>query len=130
MTANDAQTEDTNPTGMVHGQLVYLQIPATDLVDSATFYSRVFGWQIDPHHPSFDAPGIFGQWVTDRPAAEAAGLLVWIQVDRMTDALEQVRANGGDVLEPPSPDGPTRLLATVRDPGGNALGIVQHGPAR
>jgi len=31
------------------------------------------------------------------------------------------------VVETPSPDGP-RWLATIRDPGGNALGIVQHGP--
>ena len=27
---------------------------------------------------------------------------------------------------PPTPDGP-RLLATVRDPAGNLLGLAQHG---
>jgi hypothetical protein len=28
------------------------------------------------------------------------------------------------VLEQPSPDGPTRILATIRDPEGNSVGLV------
>jgi catechol 2,3-dioxygenase-like lactoylglutathione lyase family enzyme len=29
-----------------------LQIPAVDLPASGRFYARVFGWQLDPGHPS------------------------------------------------------------------------------
>ncbi len=35
-------------------------------------------------------------------------------------------ANGGRVLDAPSPDGPTRVLTTVADPSGNPVGLVSH----
>jgi predicted enzyme related to lactoylglutathione lyase len=113
---------------MTHGQLTYLQIPTHDVVKSAAFYESIFGWRIERPHPSFEAPGLIGQWVADRPASADAGLLAWINVDDMDTALELVGANGGEVLEPPAPDGPSRLLATIRDPGGNVIGLVQHSP--
>jgi predicted enzyme related to lactoylglutathione lyase len=110
-----------------HGQLCYLQIPALNLIESAAFYEKIFGWKIERPYPSFEAPGLIGQWVTDRPPAAAGGLLAWINVDRIDDILEAVRSSGGEVVEPPSPDGP-RWLATIRDPAGNVIGIAQHGP--
>ena len=125
MTVND-DAESTRVDRMKHGQVCYLQIPALDMMKSAAFYEKIFGWQIERPHPSFEAPGLIGQWVSDRPPAPDAGLLAWINVDRIDDVLESVRASGGGVLEPPSPDGP-RWLATIRDPAGNVLGIAQHG---
>jgi predicted enzyme related to lactoylglutathione lyase len=110
-----------------HGQLCYLQIPALDVIKSAEFYEKIFGWHIERPHPSFEAPGLIGQWVSDRPPSSKGGLLAWISVDRIDDTLELVLANGGEIVEPPVPDGP-RWLATIRDPGGNVLGIAQHGP--
>jgi predicted enzyme related to lactoylglutathione lyase len=109
-----------------HGELCYLQIPALDIANSVSFYEKIFGWQIERPYSSFEAPGLIGQWVDDRPPADAAGLLAWINVDCIDDTLELVRAEGGAVLELPSADGP-RWLATIRDPGGDVLGLVQHG---
>jgi uncharacterized protein len=126
MTPTD-DPQSPRPGGPVHGQLSYLQIPAVDLTASATFYASVFGWQVDA--PSFEAPGPIGQWVLDRPPAADAGLLAWIHVDDLDAALERAREAGGEVLEPPSADGPTRRLATIRDPAGNVLGVVWHEPA-
>ncbi len=103
-----------------------LQIPALDPMKSAEFYETVFGWKIERPYPSFETPGLIGQWVSDIPAAPTGGLLAWIHVDRIDDTLESVRASGGEVIEPPSPDGP-RWLATIRDPWGDAIRIVQHG---
>lgn len=127
MTTNDEQ-EPVRPAGPVHGQLSYLQIPAIDVGQSAIFYERIFGWHVEQSHPGFEAPGLIGQWVTDRSAAPDAGLLAWIQVDRIDETLELVRTYGGAVLEGSSPDGTERLLATIRDPAGNVLGIVQDIP--
>jgi uncharacterized protein len=110
-----------------HGQVVYLQIPALDVAASAAFYSTVFGWRVNPPHSEFEAPGMIGQWVTDRPAATDAGTLLWINVDGIDATLDSVRSSGGEVLEPPSSDGP-RWLATIRDPGGNVVGLAQRGP--
>jgi hypothetical protein len=126
MTAKD-KTECTTASGPTHGQVCYLQIPALDMMKSADFYEKIFGWRIERPYPSFEAPGLIGQWVSDRPPASDAGLLAWINVSGIDGVLESVRASGGDVLQTPSPDGP-RWLATIRDPAGNVLGIVQHGP--
>ena len=107
------------------GQLSYLQIPALNVRQSAEFYARVFGWNIEHPHPGFDAPGLIGQWTTDRSPTRDAGMLPWLNVDSMLEAMKLVRTYGGEVLEHPTPDGPDRLLATVRDPAGNVIGLVQ-----
>jgi len=126
MVAKD-ETESASLSSLAHGEFCYLQIPALDVVESATFYENAFGWKIERPHPSFQAPGLIGQWVADRPAAAEAGLLAWINVDRIDDTLELVRINGGQVVDLPSADG-CRRLATIRDPAGNVLGLVQHDP--
>jgi predicted enzyme related to lactoylglutathione lyase len=108
-----------------HGQLTYLQIPAADPMRSAAFYEAVFGWRIERPYASFEAPGILGQWVDDREPAPDAGPMLWITVDDVERALAAVGARGGETLAPPAPDGPSRILATIRDPGGNAIGLVQ-----
>jgi uncharacterized protein len=126
MTPED-KAEATTAKKLTHGQVCYLQIPARDVVKSAEFYEKIFGWRIERPYPSFEAPGLIGQWVDDRPPATEGGLLAWINVDGIDAILESVRANGGEVVEPPSPDGP-RWLATIRDPAGNVVGIAQHGP--
>jgi predicted enzyme related to lactoylglutathione lyase len=112
---------------MTHGELGYLQLPANDLERSADFYRAVFGWTVEPGQPSFEAPGLIGQWITDRPVAPDAGPLLWLTVSALASALRLVVEHGGAVLTPPTLDDGVRLLATVRDPAGNTLGIVQHG---
>ena len=77
--------------------------------------------------PGFEAPGVIGQWVTDRPATADAGVLLWIHVDSIDAALQMVRARGGRVVGAPTPDGDERWLATVLDPAGNAIGIAHDG---
>lgn len=109
-----------------HGAVCYLQIPMSDVAASSSFYEHVFGWEIEGSHPSFEAPGLLGQFVDDRPAAPDGGLLAWISVDGIDEALASVEAAGGSVVEAPSEDGTERLLATVRDPAGNVLGLVEH----
>lgn len=126
MTANDnAESERTH--SLAHGQVCYLQIPALDAMKSAAFYEKVFGWEIERPYASFIAPGLIGQWVEKRPSAPEAGLMAWIHVYDIDNALELASANGGETVELPTPDGP-RWLATIRDPGGYVVGIVQHGP--
>jgi predicted enzyme related to lactoylglutathione lyase len=33
---------------------------------------------------------------------------------------------GGEITDPPSPDGPDRTLATIADPEGNPVGLASH----
>jgi uncharacterized glyoxalase superfamily protein PhnB len=113
--------------GLQPGQLCYLQIPALDFTTSARFYERLFGWRVDPPEAGFEAPGLIGQWVTDRPPAPDAGPVGWIHVADVRRTLEAAEAAGATLREGPTPDGP-RLLASFSDPAGNLVGIVQSHP--
>jgi predicted enzyme related to lactoylglutathione lyase len=108
------------------GQLCYLQIPALDVTTSARFYERLFGWRVDPPEAGFEAPGLIGQWITDRRPMTDAGPVGWIHVLDIGATLEEVADAGGAVRDGPMPDGP-RMLASFTDPAGNLVGIVQHG---
>ncbi|HEX3691698.1 MAG TPA: VOC family protein [Solirubrobacteraceae bacterium] len=108
-----------------HGQLVYLQIPAQDITASARFYERVLGWRVDPPESGFEAPGLIGQWITDRPAAPDAGPVMWIHVDDIARTLAEAQDAGAAVRQEPTPDGP-RMLAAFSDPAGNLVGIAAH----
>src|SRR5437763_13869236 len=96
----------TSIPGLVHGQLSYLQIPALDVTTSARFYERVFGWQVDPPEAGFEAPGLIGQWITERPPAADGGPVGWIHVPDVRRTLTEAAAAGGTVREEPTPDGP------------------------
>ncbi len=115
------------PAGSHMAKCVILQIPALDVMASAEFYEKVFGWRIERPYPSFESPGLIGQWVDDRRPSHEAGILAWINVKDIDDALELVPHSGGTVVDDASADGP-RWLATIRDPAGNSIGIAQHGP--
>ena len=111
---------------LIHGQLCYLQLPAANSARAAAFYQAVFGWDIEEHAPDFVAPGLIGQWVEGRPPAHDVGPMLWLQVADMDETLKQVTSHGGQTLEPPSPDGPARTLATILDPEGNPIGLAAH----
>jgi uncharacterized glyoxalase superfamily protein PhnB len=81
---------------------------------------------VAPPEREFQAPGLIGQWVTDRPPAPDAGPVAWLHVDDIERSIEEAVQAGATVREGPAVDGP-RLLATFTDPAGNLVGIVQAG---
>jgi len=135
MTRNDlANTEGTD--GGVdrrlarHGGLTYLEIPAGNPARSAEFYRRVFDWKIqrrgDEDLRFEDATGhLIGRWVIGRAVAPEAGLVPYLYVDRLDEAVERVAAHGGAVVRVPYPEGNVRV-ALVRDPAGNVIGLWQE----
>jgi uncharacterized protein len=131
---------DTSPSGDVAaeehrvfrpGGISYVRIPARDAAQSAAFYQAVFGWTVggQPDSPSFeDGTGhVIGHWRTDLKVVGEAGVLLYIYVERVDDALWQVNEHGGSVVNPPYPEGDL-WVATFRDPAGNVLGVWQRGP--
>jgi hypothetical protein len=75
MTAAEKEGNDKQSRRLLHGQLSSLQIPALKVALSSEFYAAVLGWDIEHPHPRFVAPGLIGQWVTDRAPARDAGVL-------------------------------------------------------
>lgn len=124
---SESEQQSTSIPGLSHGQLCYLQIPAEDITTSARFYEQIFGWTVDPPDSGFEAPGVIGQWITDRAATPDAGQVGWIHVDDLRQTLAQAERAGAVVRQGPTPDGP-RELASFSDPAGNLVGIVHHPP--
>ena len=124
MTQEDAETARVR--GLVHGQVCYLQMPAVDSTRAAAFYQAVFGWQTGHPYRDFESPGLIGQWVETRPPAPDTGPMIWIHVADLDETLANAVQHGGEIIDPPSPDGPTRVLATIVDPEGNPIGLASH----
>jgi uncharacterized protein len=53
------------------------------------------------------------------------GLLPYIYVDEITDAVAGIEASGGKIVTSPSPEG-NLTVATFRDPAGNVIGLWQE----
>ena len=114
----------------LNGKICYLEMPATDVAQSATFYSRVFGWNIrkrgDGATAFDDATGqVSGAWVLGRPASSIPGLLFYIMVQSVQDTVQAVIAAGGTVVQPTGVDAP-EITARFSDPGGNIVGLYQE----
>ena len=121
-----------HPT-MANGKICYLEMPASDIARSAAFYSRVFGWNIrkrgDGSTAFDDGVGeVSGTWVLGRPPAAEPGLLFYILVDSVVEAVKAVVNSGGEIVQPMGKDAP-EITARFRDPGGNVVGLYQE-PAR
>jgi predicted enzyme related to lactoylglutathione lyase len=123
-------TTPANPPTLRTGKICYIEIPATDVNQSAQFYKRAFGWQIRRRgdgSTAFDdtVNEVSGTWVIGRTPAAEPGLMVYIMVASATAAVEAVVSAGGEIVEPVDPRA-REIVATFRDPAGNLMGIYQQ----
>lgn len=110
------------------GKIVHFDISGPDEQALGTFYRDTFGWRIQ-HHPDMEyslvttADGALGGGIGR--AATATPPIVYIEVDRIEDALVTIAAKGGaKVSDPVSIPGMVRF-ATFTDPAGNVMGLVE-----
>ena len=120
---------DKHPT-TGNGKICYVEIPATDVSVSSSFYKDVFGWHIRERGDgsvSFDdgVGEVSGTWVTKRKPATDPGLLIHIMVDSVAAAVDAVIAHGGKLLQPIGMDAP-EITAHFSDPAGNVFGLYQE----
>jgi predicted enzyme related to lactoylglutathione lyase len=121
------------PPTLANGKICYVEIPAVDVRRSAEFYEKVFGWRLrqrgDGAIAFDDGVGeVSGTWVLGRPPATSPGLLIYIMVDSVAATVDDVRAHGGEIVQPIGVDAP-EITARFRDPAGNVLGLYQE-PSR
>ena len=112
-----------------NGKICYIELPATDITASVSFYEKVFGWKTrrrgDGSIAFDDGVGeVSGTWVTGRTPA-TPGLLVYIMVDSVGATVDAIVANGCEIVQPIGADAP-EITARFRDPGGNILGLYQQ----
>src|SRR6266550_701301 len=112
-----------------NGKICYVELPATDISLSASFYEKVFGWKTrrtgDGAIAFDDGVEVSGTWVLGRRPIGEAGLLVYIMVKDVNAICDAVVANGGEVVERCKPDA-LEIIARFRDPAGNLLGLYQE----
>jgi predicted enzyme related to lactoylglutathione lyase len=113
----------------MNGKICYIELPASDIQASASFYEKVFGWNIRTRgngSVAFDdvKGGVSGTWVRGRTPA-SPGLLIYIMVDDVAASCDKVTANGGEIVQPIGADHP-EITARFRDPGGNVMGLYQE----
>lgn len=122
-------TNENRPT-LSNGKICYIEIPALDVDASTQFYTQVFGWQTrqrgDGSIAFDDTVGeVSGTWVTGRAPSPEPGILIYIMVDSVEQAIAAVVAKGGKIVQPIGMDAP-EITARFSDPAGNVFGLYQQ----
>jgi uncharacterized protein len=122
--------ETNNHPAYGNGKICYVELPAIDVEESATFYKEVFGWLVrkrDDGSIAFDdnVGEVSGTWVTNRKPHTEIGLLIYIMVDNINATIELINKNGGKIVQTVGKDYP-EITARFADPAGNIFGLYQQ----
>jgi hypothetical protein len=110
--------------------VTWIELPSTDPRSTQAFYRDVFGWQIKTdradQYAEFDAGNGLGGGiypVVSMPAQ--GGITVYILVDSLAVALEQIVAHGGQSVGRAEEVPGGGHIAYFKDPAGNRLGLYE-----
>lgn len=109
--------------------IVHWEIVARDPERQAEFYREMFNWEIGPGPFMFIPAGVGGPEPGPgghMRAGEQSAVILYVQVRHLAESLARAVTLGGTVLAEPMdlPTGPT--IASIADPEGNAIGLVQQ----
>ncbi len=118
-----------HPT-LSNGKICYIEIPATDISQSASFYEKVFGWNTrkrgDGHLAFDDTTGqVSGTWVLNRIPETQPTVMIYIMVDNISLTIESIILNRGKIVQEVGADAP-EITARFSDPAGNVFGLYQQ----
>ena len=102
--------------------------PVSDLERAKVVYSALLGVAPQADSAYYVGFDVAGQHIGLLPGGGPAGLtqpVAYWHVDDIEATLGAVTAAGATVKEPPSEVGGGRVVASVIDPDGNVLGLIQ-----
>jgi predicted enzyme related to lactoylglutathione lyase len=102
--------------------------PVTDLDRSKAVFSALLGAQPTADSPYYVGYDVAGQHIGLVPGGGPQGLktaVAYWHVPDIDAKLAELTAAGATVAEAPQEVGPGRRVATVTDPDGNVLGLLQ-----
>ena len=117
-------------------RVVHFEIPIDNPDRAAAFYRDVFDWNVAKWGPidywtmttgAEPGPGAEGALTPRTEAPE--GVIVYVGVDDIDDALTAVRSAGGQPLTEKMPIPNFGWSAHVRDTEGNLIGLFQQDPS-
>ncbi len=110
--------------------MVHWDIQARDPEKIKDFYAKMFNWEISDG-PIMAIPAGVGGVEPDGMTghifpSDASGLRLYIQVRDLRESMQRAKDLGGDATSEPFdvPGGPT--IASISDPEGNRLVLVQQ----
>ncbi|MEN0130357.1 MAG: VOC family protein [Brevundimonas sp.] len=115
---------------MAHGDITHIDIPADDLDRAKSFYSALFGWQIQAPpgfetYPMWRAPnGISGGGLAQRDESLRTPRS-YVEVDSIDESLAKVVELGGKVVLAKTEIDPTSWWAVLEDLEGNQIGLYE-----
>ena len=114
-------------------QIVWFDIPVTNLNRAIQFYSRVLGVEVAKNEFSGNAIGVFPHegnevggclfFKEGETPSDHGPLLYFNAQDRLDQAIAEVEPNGGRILQPKHEIGPYGWRAVVVDSEGNRIAL-------
>ncbi len=99
--------------------------PVTDLAAAKAVYTALLGMEPTADSPYYVGYEADGQQIGLVPNSDMTGPLAHWHVDDIEAKIAEVVAAGATVKSAPKKVGGSRLVATVVDPDGNVLGLIQ-----
>jgi predicted enzyme related to lactoylglutathione lyase len=123
-------------------KVVHFEIPADDVERAKRFYGSIFGWGLQDY-PEMDytfvvttpvdettqmpvEPGAINGGMFRRSAGTPSTPVVMVDVESVDDALKQIEAAGGSVVQPRTELAGMGAFAYFTDPEGNTLGLWEN----
>ncbi len=111
------------------GDFTHLEIPADDPARARRFYEEMFGWRTSemdgfPDYYLFRTPSEgLGGAIGKRGVNTRDGVVQYVEVESIDDALSKATELGGQVLTPKSDVSGQGWYAIVADSEGNEIGL-------
>ncbi len=116
-------------------KVIHFEIPAEDPKRAVAFYKGVFGWKFSGYEGmnywlaetgEDEEPGIDGA-IAEKDAFHPTTINT-ISVPSFEEAVEKIKAAGGEVLGPKMAVAGVGYMTYCRDTEGNTFGIMQTDP--
>lgn len=93
------------------------------------FYAKTFDWKFTPDLPNDygmveKADGEAGIGGAVDASDRGAGVLIFIEVDGLTDYVDRAKQNGAEVVQGQTDVPGMVSYALIRDPSGNVIGVM------
>lgn len=106
--------------------IVFFDIAGPDMAAQTAFYATVFGWPVAPDGAvTVQVNGPAAGTLMGTLRGDPAEKVIYIGVEDVAAALEQVVANGGAVVAPRFEVPGVVVLGLFTDPAGNRMGLVE-----
>jgi hypothetical protein len=104
-------------------RLDYVELPATDIAATRTFYSTVFGWKFEDYGPDYTSfhDGRLSGGFARMPVSKGGPLLV-IYANDLAQTHSRIVAAGGAITKPTF-EFPGGRRFHFSDPNGNQLAV-------